>query len=174
MGLSHSGLSRSVIPASAGIPSAAEKSCSAVVTRPTLDCISAKPCRRSSSGMPASASIACAIFSMSMLHSLFDVTGLDMGLLRLLIQRASDPIDSEFGRQLLWPCGSVLPDDSLPLDSIGGINGRRKCWGMRARFVIKENCAKSPASLNTVSIHSRNVQPFFPKYTALHRPKRPP
>lgn len=63
------------------------KLCSAVVALPNPACISASPCRTSANAMPASASIACAIFSISTLHRLLNITGLDIGLIRFLVQR---------------------------------------------------------------------------------------
>ena len=66
------------------------KICSGVVIRPKPACISASPCLRSSNAMPASASIACAIFSMSTLHRLLNVTGLDIILDRFFIKRNQD------------------------------------------------------------------------------------
>lgn len=61
--------------------------CSGVCTRPTPDCISAKLCLSSSKGMPASASMACAIFSMSTLHRLLNIAGPNIGLIGFLIKR---------------------------------------------------------------------------------------
>ncbi len=61
--------------------------CSGVCTRRTPDCIWAKLCLSSSKGMPASASMACAIFSMSTLHRLLNIAGPNIGLTGFLIKR---------------------------------------------------------------------------------------
>ncbi len=61
--------------------------CSGACTRPTPDWIWAKLCLSSSKGMPASASMACAIFSMSTLHRLLNIAGPNIGLIGLLIKR---------------------------------------------------------------------------------------